>query len=152
MIGVFHTRLWVFDTSHRLECKCTEKTELQPQNDTCIEVKWVSCTSKSTGHFTRYKSLLSYYKKMYLQVAMSCFSKNALDLSHLYPLSFFPDIYRKWESLLQERMKVRRKLWCTLRWVMAKADSKRDRREEKHQAPTPSPMAVRFTDIKAWIR
>lgn len=35
---------------------------------------------------------------------------------------------------------------------IAEADSKRDRRKEKHQAPTPSPMAIRFTGIKAWIR
>lgn len=35
---------------------------------------------------------------------------------------------------------------------IAEADSKRDRREEKHQAPKPSsPIAVRFTGIKAWI-
>lgn len=34
---------------------------------------------------------------------------------------------------------------------IAEADSKRDRREEKHQAPMPSPIAVRFTGIKAWI-
>lgn len=32
---------------------------------------------------------------------------------------------------------------------IAEANSKRDRREKKHQAPTPSPMAVRFTVIKA---
>lgn len=142
-IGVFSIRLWVFDTSHELVCKCTGKTELQPQNDTCIEVSGLTIPIRAQDILPDIKLYFLIIKKMYLQVATSCFPKMIWSFP-TYTLSpSFLISSANGKSMIQEKMEVRRKLWAF--W-----DSRGWLKEGQEGGETPGPHAITNSSKIYW--